>query len=165
MERSLLALTKFDPGNLAVTYIAPITPFRPLEGRKYTLSHSDVTGKLFLTIGPEFSYSKTNSTKDEVYAQWTQSMGEYSMYGRVHVSSGEFDEQHSRVRFMIFKKEMELALTAIVYGDQVFYKSFPWLLDAPIYIKFDSIYPEFEKLLFYGTPRQYLTSARGQKVT
>ncbi|RDU36577.1 hypothetical protein DRW41_13725 [Neobacillus piezotolerans] len=158
-------MTKFDPGNLAVAYIAPVTPFRPLDGRKYTLSHSDVTGKLFLTIGPEFSFSTANTAKDEVFTEWIQSMGEYSMSGRVHVSGGEFDEQHSKVRFLIFKKEMELALTAIVYGDQVFYKSFPWLLDAPIYIHFDSIYPEFQKVLFYGTPRQYLTSAREQKVT
>ncbi|WP_409270233.1 staygreen family protein [Neobacillus sp. SCS-31] len=158
-------MTKFNQANLTVTYIAPITPFRPLEGRKYTLSHSDTTGKLFLTIGPEYSYSTTTVAKDEVFAEWVQSMGEYSLYGRVHVSSGEFDEQQSGVRFMIFKKEMDLALTAIVYGDQVFYKSFPWLLDAPIYIQFDSIYPEFKKVLYYGTPRQYLASSRGQKVT
>ncbi|WP_059170659.1 staygreen family protein [Bacillus sp. FJAT-27445] len=157
-------MATFDPANLAVTYIAPITPFRPLEGRKYTLAHSDMTGKLFLTIGPEFSYSSANSTKDEVFAEWVQKLGEYSLFARVHVSGGEFDEQHSRVRFMIFKKEMGLALTSIVYGDQVFYKSFPWLLDAPIYVKFESIYPDFDQVLYYGTPRQYLTSALQQKV-
>ena len=157
-------MSDFNPSKLTVTYIAPITPFRPLEGRKYTLTHSDTTGKLFLTIGPEYSFSSTTQTRDEVKAEWNQSMGEYSLCGRVYISGGEFDEQYSKVRFMIFKRELKLALTAIVYGDQVFYSCFPWLLDAPIYVKFESIYPEFQKVHYYGTPRQYLSAAQKQGI-
>ncbi|ALC90330.1 hypothetical protein AM500_11445 [Bacillus sp. FJAT-18017] len=151
----MLNLDRFDPAKLAVTYIAPITPFRPFEGRKYTLTHSDSTGQLFLTIGPKYLY--TNSQyKDEVYAEWLQTMGEFTLCGKVHVTKGDFDEQHSKVRFMIFRKEMETALKALVFGDQAFYSCFPWLLDAPIYIKFESVYPEFNKMIYYGTPRQYM---------
>ncbi|WP_139070008.1 staygreen family protein [Bacillus sp. FJAT-27225] len=157
-------MDRFDPGKLAVTFIAPITPYRPYEGRKYTLAHSDSTGKLFLTIGPEFLFSSSQQ-KDEVYAEWLQNMGESTLVGKVHVSSGEFDQQHSKVRFMIFKKELELALKAIVFGDQAFYGCFPWLLDAPIYIQFESIYPEFNQLLFYGTPRHYLSGVANSPAT
>ncbi|WP_240035195.1 staygreen family protein [Neobacillus notoginsengisoli] len=154
----------FKPSMLTVTFIAPITPFRPLESRRYTLAHSDTTGKLFLTIGPEYGFSTSDQIKDEVKAEWVQRMGEYSLSGKVHISGGEYDEQYSKVRYMIFKKEMELALTAIVYGDQVFYSCFPWLLDAPIYVTFESIYPEFQQTVYYGTPRKYLTAALSQAV-
>jgi hypothetical protein len=65
---------------------------------------------------------------------------------------------------MIFKKEMDLALTGIIYGDRSFYTYYPWLLDAPIYIQFVSVYPEYSELAYYGTPRKYLNIAKRKRV-
>ncbi|MEH7436772.1 staygreen family protein [Neobacillus drentensis] len=150
-------MSVFIPSKLSVTYLAPATPFRPLEGRKYTLTHSDTTGQLFLTIGCEYNYSAVNySMRDEVLAEWIPQLGEYSLCARVYVSGGEYDENYTKVRFMIFQKELNLALQAMVNGDQALYSNFPWLLDAPIYVHFESIYPQFNQVIFYGTPRNYL---------
>jgi len=59
-------------------------------------------------------------------------------------------------RFKIFKKEMATALNGIVYGDRLFYVHYPLLVDAPIFIRYLSIYPQYRQVVFYGTPRQYL---------
>lgn len=156
-------MSVFDPSKLSITYLAPATPFRPVECRKYTLTHSDTTGQLFLAIGCEYDYKAINHKfRDEVLAEWIPKMGVFTLCGRVYISGGEFDERYSHVRFMIFKRELELALKAIVYGDQTFYSYFPWLLDSPIYIHFESVYPQFNQIIYYGTPRQHLMNAMKQ---
>ncbi|NHM32458.1 staygreen family protein [Neobacillus terrae] len=153
-------MSLFDPSKLSVKFLAPATPFRPIDGRKYTLTHSDQTGELFLSIGNEYDNPSINKYfRDEVIAEWQPQMGEFTLYGKVYVDSGEFDENYSSIRYMIFKKELHLALSAIIYGDQILFSYFPWLLDAPIYIEFESTYPAYRQLLYYGTPRHYLTEA------
>lgn len=158
-------MSLFNPSKLTVTYLAPSTPFRPLEGRKYTLTHSDVTGELFLMIGCQFDYSMVNyKMRDEVLAEWISHLGEFQLRGKVYVSGGEFDEKYATVRYMIFKRELSLAISGIVYGDQTLYSCYPWLLDAPIYIEFESNFPQFQQILYYGTPRQYLTAVYQQTI-
>jgi hypothetical protein len=154
----MLAMSLFNPSKLIVSYFAPTTPLRPLENRKYTLTHSDETGYLFLTIGNHYDIKAINKKmRDEVLAEWMPTMGEYQLRGKVHISEGEYDEKHAKVRFMIFQRELHLAVKAIIYGDQAFYSNFPWLLDAPIFIEFYSVFPQYQQVLYYGTPRQVLT--------
>ncbi|MFX1448611.1 MAG: staygreen family protein, partial [Promethearchaeota archaeon] len=50
--------------------------------RKYTLTHSDSTGELFLTIGAEYDYEQISSLytrfmRDEVLAEWKKSNNYY----------------------------------------------------------------------------------------
>jgi hypothetical protein len=150
-------MSEFNPEKLSVTYSPPASIFYPLEGRKYTLTHSDNSGDMFLSIGCHYDLAKLNPLmRDEVLAEWVTAMGQYSLSGEVYISGGEFDENLSKVRYMIFQKELPLALSAIINGDSGFYTYFPWLLDVPIYFCFESIFPEFNQVKFFGTPRQYL---------
>jgi len=158
-------MSKFDPAKLKLTYFPPATPFKPVDERKYTFTHSDVTGELFLTIGYCYDFDAINmKLRDEVFAEWKHTMGQYTLTGKVFVSNGEFNEKYSMIRFHIFQKELPLALTAMVYGDRNFYMNHPWLLDSPIYVQFESAFPQFHQLIYYGTPRQYLTNPQHQYV-
>lgn len=157
-------MSKFDPAKLSVTIFPPATPYKPVDERKYTLTHIDTTGELFLTIGYCYDYQAINEKfRDEVLAEWKPRMGQYTLIGKVYVSNGEFDEKYAMVRYLIFQRELPLALTAIVYGDQALYQNHPWLLDAPIYIQFESSYTQFQQFVYYGTPRQYLTTANKER--
>jgi hypothetical protein len=150
-------MSDFKPEKLSVQYLPPASIFNPIDNRKYTLTHSDTTGAMFLSIGCHFDLEKINpSMRDEVLGEWKRNLGQYTLTGKVYVSEGEFDQQLSNVRFMIFKRELPLALAAIVNGDKGFYTYHPWLLDAPIIICFESIFPEYQQTLYFGTPRQYL---------
>jgi hypothetical protein len=151
----------FKPEKLSVKYIPPATSFEPAEHRKYTLTHSDASGDLYLSIGTIYDFQAINYTmRDEVLAEWTKMNGEYLLYSQIYISNGEFNKNMSRIRYMIFKKELDLALTGIIYGDKSFYTYYPWLLDAPIYVQFNSVYPEFSEVVYYGTPRKYLNLAK-----
>lgn len=151
-------MSNFDPKKLSVNLIPPATRSQPIVGRKYTLTHSDITAELFLDIGNVYNYDAINQTmRDEVLAEWKQDhQGLLKLAGEVYVSGGEFDENISSIRYNIFKKEMDTALKGIVYGDLPFYTNYPDLLDAPIIINFQSIYPKYQQVFYHGTPRQYL---------
>lgn len=97
--------------------------------------------------------------RDEVLAEWQRdNFGRFHLVGRAYVDSGEFSEDESRVRFSIYQKEMMLALKGMIFGDRYFLANYPYLLDAPIYIYYDSVYPQFEQVYYYGTPRKILQS-------
>jgi hypothetical protein len=148
----------FNPQKLSVKIIPPATKVQPIVGRKYTLTHSDFTGELFSSIGYEFDINAIDKKmRDEVLAEWKRDiMGCSYLAGNVHVDGEDLNKSASNVRFNIFRKEMGLALKGIIYGDQPFFAAYPLLLDAPIYIYFDSIYPEYNKLFYFGTAREYL---------
>jgi hypothetical protein len=150
-------MSDFNPEKLTVTYLPPASIFNPIDNRKYTLTHSDTTGQLYLSIGSQYDAANLNAKmRDEVLGEWRRELGQYTLFGKVYVSGGEFDEKLSQIRFMIFKKELPLALYAFVNGDKGFYTYYPWLLDAPVYIYFESIFNEFNQVIYFGTPRQYL---------
>ena len=135
-------MSNFNPEKLSVTFIPPATTATPLEGRKYTLTHSDLTGQLFLSIGYVYDVDAIDKKmRDEVIAQWQ--------------INSQVDQLTSARRFNIFQREMDTALKGMVYGDREFYSTYPIFLDAPIYIYYDSIYPQFSGVFYYGTPRQY----------
>ncbi|CAM3721401.1 staygreen family protein [Mesobacillus zeae] len=157
-------MNKFNPDKLHVQYMPPASQFAPIEGRKYTLTHSDKTGEIFLSIGARYNTGSIDyDLRDEVLGEWTTRNGEYLLLCKVYISGGEFDEKISKVRYMIFKRELSLALTGMVYGDQSFFTNHPWLLDCPILVQFESSYPEYNDIIYYGTPRQYLTMAAQQQ--
>ncbi|MCM3216829.1 staygreen family protein [Niallia taxi] len=151
-------MSVFNQQKLSIKLIPPATFDKPVEGRKYTLTHSDKTAELFLDIGYVYNYKSINfRMRDEILAEWKKdSLGSLNLIGKAYVDGGEFNPKVADTRFKIFKKEMATALNGIVYGDRQFYVHYPFLLDAPIFIHYSSIYPQYRQVAFYGTPRQYL---------
>lgn len=151
-------MSVFDPQKLSVNLIPPATFVQPIEGRKYTLTHSDLTGELFLDIGNVYNDKAINQKmRDEVLGKWKKDeQSQFILMGKAYVDGGEFNEMIAGIRFNIFQKEMATALKGIVNGDLQFYKNHPNLLDAPIFIYFESTYPQYQQIFFYGTSRQYL---------
>ena len=49
-------MERLDPEKLYVVFRPGVTMTEPVLGRKYTLTHSDITAELFLTIGLQFAY-------------------------------------------------------------------------------------------------------------
>jgi hypothetical protein len=143
-------MSVFNPQKLSIKLIPPATFAQPVEGRKYTLTHSDITAELFLDIGYVYNDKSINpKMHDEVLAEWKKdSLGRLNLVGKAYVDGGEFSQKVAGTRFKIFKKEMALALKGIVYGDRPFYVHYPFLLDAPIFIHYLSIYPHIGRLLF-----------------
>ena len=139
-----------------VEYRDNVTPTSPLEKRTYTMTHSDETGDLFVTIGLNYALDKVNPTRDEVYLMWQKIGDKNLLYGEVLID-GEGLQGNSQIRYDIFKREMPLALHAIYTADQPLFENSPELKDTPILINFKSSEPNFNKLYSYGSIGNYNT--------
>jgi hypothetical protein len=147
-------MKRLDPTKLFVEYRPGVTKTEPILQRHYTLTHSDVTAELFLTIGLQYAYDKISSMRDEVLAEWRINNDGYYLYVYLYVD-GQFGPVISATRYSIFKRELPLALEAIRYGDRTFFKAHPELDNAPIWVYFDSSIPLFNRIEFWGFPGNY----------
>ncbi|MBN9654745.1 staygreen family protein [Halobacillus sp. GSS1] len=147
-------MKRLDPDKLFVEFRPGVTKNTPLLGRKYTLTHSDITAELFLTLGLSYAYDKITQMRDEVLAEWRIENGRPYLYIYVYVD-GQYGSDQSAVRNAIFRSELPLALEAIRYGDRYFFEAYPELDHAPILIRFDSTDPRYNRYEYWGTPKDY----------
>ena len=66
---------RLRPEKLHVRFLPGAAPEGPVTSRCYTLTHSDTTGDLFLTIGPKHDREQisglyTRLMRDEILAEW-----------------------------------------------------------------------------------------------
>jgi len=151
-------MERLNPDKLHVTYLAGTTPESLTLPRRYTLTHSDITGQLFLSIGNEYDTKQisrlyTRLMRDEVLAEFAE---EDSMVLKVycHVSGG-FVLGTAKWRYNIFHSELPLVLEAIRYGDKTVFEQNPQLDNTPVLIHFNSTDERFNQVENWGTMADY----------
>lgn len=132
----------------------PMTASGPLARRKYTLTHSDETGDLFVTIAAQYAEDKITPMRDEVRLEWTYLGAHPILFGEVAID-GKGISGDAQIRNTIFKREMPIALQSIRYGDRTFFETNPHLDQTPILIYFNSSNPNYNKLYSFGTIGDY----------
>ncbi|MGG1684591.1 staygreen family protein [Pseudalkalibacillus sp. NRS-1564] len=141
---------------LMVTYRDGMREKNCVLGRKYTLTHSDITGELFLTIGKEYAFDRISSIRDEVLGSFRNDCG---LYFYVYVLIDDPTEDgRSSIRNRIFREELPGALSAIRVGDEHLYQADPELDNLPIWVYFDSNEAQWEAYEYYGSLREYRNS-------
>ncbi|MEH7095834.1 staygreen family protein [Neobacillus vireti] len=148
-------MSNFNPEKLSIEYRDEITATEPIIPRCYTLTHSDLTGDLFLTIGVQYAWDKINPMRDEVLGEWKQIGGSLYYFVYLQIDQGQYTKNVSAKRNEIFRRELPLALTAIRYGDRFLFNTYPKLNHASIIINFMSAYPQFARQESWGTFHSY----------
>ena len=147
-----------NPQKLRVAYLTDAAPEDLVLPRRYTLTHSDITGKLFLTINNAYDKKQvaglyTKLMRDEVFAEFTKEEGlVFNIY--CHVSGG-FAFGTAKLRYSIFRHELPLVLEAIRFGDRNLFEKIPNLDKTPIFIHFQSTNNRFNKVENWGTMADY----------
>lgn len=147
-------MSKLNPEKLSVEYREGVTATEPIIPRRYTLTHSDLTAELFLTIGPEYAIDQITIMRDEVLGEWVENQGNYLYYAYLYVD-GESDQGLVAVRNFVFRRELDLALEAIRYGDDPFFSEHFALDNSPIIVFFLSSDPRYNKIENWGTFSDY----------
>ncbi|MER2048616.1 MAG: staygreen family protein [Solibacillus sp.] len=145
-------MNKLNPERLSVEYRDGVTATDPVISRHHTLTHSDDTGELFLTIGTQFAWDKVNiDMRDEVIGEW-KTNGHciyYNAYVMVNKEGQDFNT--AMRRYEVFRRELPLALTAIRYGDRFLFNVYPALDNGLIIVNFISTFPQLYKQEIFGT--------------
>jgi hypothetical protein len=133
-------MSHLNPDKLHVTFEAGIAEDELVLPRTYTLTHSDSTGDLFLTIAQAYNLSQisglyTRLMRDEVLAQWEIADGRIGLQVHCHVSGG-FIVGNAGWRESIFRQHMPMVLEAFRWGDKKLFQSHPELDEATILIHF-----------------------------
>ena len=145
---------KFQPSKLNVDYKGNVGTKEPIIPRKYTLTHSDETGELFLSIGNNYDLDQINyGVRDEVLGCWEKD-DKYYLFITLELDNGE-DLTNTIKRDKIFREEIPLALMAIVYGDSIFLENNSELYEAPVRVKFNSKVSEYDTLEEWGMVKDY----------
>jgi hypothetical protein len=141
---------------LSVTYRG-VSPTEPIAPRLYSLTRSDNADNYFLVVGSDFSQEQPPAEKDEFLAEWrrTGHGNQYMLYGRVRVDAQSGRKKVSAFRSNVFQHEIPIALEAIRLGERTFFLANPTLDFAPIYVYFESIYPEYNQMQYWGVPADY----------
>ena len=155
-------MSEFIPEKLFVEYKDNTSVNKNKEGRKYTLTHSDETGDLFLTIGKDYDYEKTNETRDEVLAEWKVVDGKNILSIYIQVSL-DASLTKTIVRDKIFREELPLALRAIIYGDKEFLRENLDLYKSKIIINFKSDISKYNNIEDWGIVSDYFSEDNNYK--
>lgn len=147
-------MSRLNPDKLKVEFMEGTTEISPVIPRRYTLTHSDITGDLFLMIGQEYALDKITPMRDEVLGEW-YSFDDHLLYNAYLQVGGQLLDAVESIRNYIFRRELPLALEAIRYGDRQFFDTYPKMDQYPIFVYFLSDNPKYNKTEYWGTFADY----------
>jgi magnesium dechelatase len=151
-------MSHLDPAKLHVKFKNDTSPSGPVIPRAYTLTHSDATGDLFLTIGSaidrrQISGWYTRLMRDEVWAEW-RSEADPVLHVHCHVSGG-LVLGGAGWRDAIFHYHLPMVLEAFRYGDAALVAHHPQLAQAPLSVHFHAWQKRLNKSEIWGVFDDY----------
>lgn len=153
----------FDPAKLNITYL-PGTAAADTgvpQNRRYTLTHNDLTGRLYLSVGLDYNEDQlagwyTRIVRDEILAEWAvvhpsdgSTPPRLNVY--CHVSGEELWPAPPRLRSFIFQREMKLVLDTIAYADRTLLAEHPQLASATVFVHLVSDLSTLNKVVEWGS--------------
>ena len=147
-----------NPEKLHVNFIGGANADGPITPRAYTLTHSDSTGDLFLSIGlhnnlPQISGLYTRLMRDEVLAEW-EANEQNILHVHCHVSGGLVFGS-AKWRYSIFRYHLRMVLEAFWYGDKRLIEIYPQMAKAPIIVHFHAMEKKLNKSEAWGVFDDY----------
>jgi Staygreen protein len=140
---------ELNPQKVFVQYRDIMKPYEPVMGRKYTITHSDITAELFVFVAENYAEDQITRMRDEVRIDWRQSKKGLALIGSVIVD-GEDVIGSAYIRNIIFYKEMPTALQALRQADRFLFDKDPNLDNTPVFIHFISNNPAYNKIYDFG---------------
>jgi hypothetical protein len=152
-------MSSFDPSKLHVRYLNGSPASRLDLPRRYTLTHSDVSGDLFLAIGADYDQAAisgwyTRLMRDEVLAEWLPGEQRMALHVYCHVSGG-LAFGPAGWRNDILKHHLPQVLQAFHYGDADLYRMHPELDHSPVRVHFRARQVKYHRVEAWGIMGDY----------
>lgn len=151
-------MSNLNPEKLHVRWMEFDGKYSQHFPRCYTLTHSDRTGDLFLTIGPDFDHAQisgfyTRLMRDEVLAKWKLEGENRGLHVHLHVSGG-ITLGAASWRDSIFRHHLPMVLQAFRYGDPIF-NQFPELDLLSVHVHFHANRTAYDRVEILGVIGDY----------
>lgn len=162
-------MSQFDPSRLHVRSQPGLTADKLSLPRRYTLTHSDQTGELFLTIADDYDQDQisgwyTRLMRDEVLAEWVVTPDGPVLDIHCHVSGGVVVGS-AAWRDSILRTHMPQVIQTIRQGDAALFAAQVQLDQAPVRVYFHSHRPTLDRIEPWGVLGDYGPPDRGVSTT
>ena len=147
-------MRELNPQKVFVQYRDRMKPYEPVMGRKYTITHSDITADLFVFVSENYAEDQITRMRDEVRVAWEQKRKSVALIGSVIVD-GDGVIGNAYIRNSIFYNEMPTALGALRQADRFLFEKEPDLDNTPVIIHFISNNPAYDKTYDFGAIGNY----------
>ena len=155
IELTMQSMDKKD-SNTYIEYRDSFTAEGPVQGRKYTITHSDTTGDLFVTVGNDYAEDKIDQKmRDEVRLKWIKSLKRPALIGTVFLDGDDMKRDVIK-RKEIFVKEMPTALKGLRKVEDTLFQMNPCLDKAQVIIGFESSNPMYQGWHSFGVIGDYV---------
>ena len=153
-------MVRLNPGRLHVRFSKNVRKEELILPRCYTLTHSDSTGKFFLTIAKIFDKKQVSGflihfMRDEALGEWKETGGKPELHVYCHVSGGMVLGT-ARWRNDILVHEMPLVLEIIRHGDRRLFQKRPELGSSRVKVHFISSRKKYHRTEDWGTMDDYM---------
>ena len=152
-------MSKLNPNKLHVTFLEDTTERELCLPRRYTLTHSDISGELFLSIGETYNQKQisgwyTRLMRDEVLVELKGENESFSLHVYCHVSGGiVFGAAGWRNDILLH--HMRMVIEALRYGDRELVSAYPALDDAKVWVHFASNQARYNRVEEWGFLKEY----------
>lgn len=145
----------FNCNKIRRTIVPPMSPTCPVEGRKYTMYSSNITGEYFITVSNRFCKDAgCQLIRNDVFAEWAlNDCGAIVLY--VYIDLGDENSLLAFSKYIMFKRLIPNYLRTILHGDREFFRQNKCLLNRQIRVHFMSECTKFNTIENYGTLRNY----------
>ena len=143
-----------NPQKVFVQYRDSISPYDPVIDRKYTITHSDTTGELFVFVATNYAEDQVTNMHDDVKIGWVQAEKRLLLVGSVLIDEAGV-VGNTEVRNKIFISEMPTALKALRQADRFLFQKYPDIDSTPVYVHFISENPTYDKTYNWGPIGSY----------
>jgi hypothetical protein len=152
-------MKELNPQKLHVTFRGGISANELSLPRRYILTHSDLSGDLFLTIGSDYDQKQisgfyTRLMRDEVLAELKRDALDLALHVYCHVSGGSVFGG-TRLRYEILHHHMRMVLEAFHYGDRELVTAHPELDQANVWVHFNSNHKRYDLVENWGLVQTY----------
>ncbi|NHJ49503.1 MAG: hypothetical protein FK733_17065 [Asgard group archaeon] len=151
-------MSYFNPNKLHVKFIDVEEGIFILP-RKYTLTHSDRTGDLYLTVSKNYDEEQisdwyTKYMRDEVLGEWMIVEGNKELHLHFHISGG-FVFGWAKLRDTIIRAHLKLVFQSIRYGENKLIQKNQEIDTSPIFVHFKSKRKKFNSIEQFGQLKDY----------
>jgi hypothetical protein len=151
-------MSTFNPNKLKVKFIGVEEEIFEIP-RRYTLTHSDRTGMLFLTISKDYDEKQisdwyTKFMRDEVLGEWKTKDEKKELHLYLHISGG-FVFGWAKLRDKIIRSHLKLVFQAIRYGEENLIRNNQNLDYSKIFAHFKSKRKKFNAIEQFGQLKDY----------
>lgn len=140
---------------IRTTIIPPMTSVGPVDGRKYTIYSSNITGECFVVISDSFCYETSNQLiRNNIFAKWyVADCGYYKL--KIYVNLGDENNLMVFTRYIMYKQILTEYIHATLYADREFFRRNKCMLNSQITVRFISGCEKFNVVENYGTLNSY----------